>query len=89
MSYFLVASDTQVLLVDHKNAQLWLPTGGHVEPGEHPRDTGDGDLPIYGHGGWVAGAVRTGAAGWHDLHLVPGMTPAQITGKLGDVEARP
>jgi len=28
-----------VLLVDHKNAQLWLPTGGHVEPGEHPRAT--------------------------------------------------
>jgi 8-oxo-dGTP pyrophosphatase MutT (NUDIX family) len=28
-----------VLLVDHKNAQLWLPTGGHVEPGEHPRST--------------------------------------------------
>jgi len=39
VSYFVVASDTQVLLVDHKNAQLWLPTGGHVEPGEHPRDT--------------------------------------------------
>ncbi|MDQ8022627.1 MAG: NUDIX hydrolase [Moraxellaceae bacterium] len=28
-----------VLLVDHINAQLWLPTGGHVEPGEHPRTT--------------------------------------------------
>ncbi|MET0385509.1 MAG: NUDIX domain-containing protein, partial [Polyangiales bacterium] len=26
-------------LVDHKNAGLWLPTGGHVEPGEHPRAT--------------------------------------------------
>jgi ADP-ribose pyrophosphatase YjhB (NUDIX family) len=39
VSYFVVASDTQVLLVDHKNAQLWLPPGGHVEPGEHPRDT--------------------------------------------------
>lgn len=39
VSYFVVVSDTQVLLVDHKNAQLWLPTGGHVEPGEHPRDT--------------------------------------------------
>jgi len=28
-----------VLLVDHRNAQLWLPPGGHVEPGEHPRTT--------------------------------------------------
>src|SRR6185369_14771519 len=27
----------ELLLVDHKNAQLWLPPGGHVEPGEHPR----------------------------------------------------
>jgi 8-oxo-dGTP diphosphatase len=28
-----------LLLVDHINARLWLPTGGHVEPGEDPRDT--------------------------------------------------
>ena len=28
-----------ILLVDHKNADLWLPTGGHVEPGEDPRAT--------------------------------------------------
>ena len=28
-----------ILLVDHKNARLWLPSGGHVEPGEHPRTT--------------------------------------------------
>ncbi|WP_305782431.1 NUDIX hydrolase [Symbioplanes lichenis] len=25
-----------VLLVDHRNARLWLPPGGHVEPGEDP-----------------------------------------------------
>jgi 8-oxo-dGTP diphosphatase len=23
-------------LVEHRNAGLWLPTGGHVEPDEHP-----------------------------------------------------
>jgi 8-oxo-dGTP pyrophosphatase MutT (NUDIX family) len=34
-----VVDGHQVLLVDHKNAQLWLPAGGHVEPGEHPRLT--------------------------------------------------
>jgi 8-oxo-dGTP pyrophosphatase MutT (NUDIX family) len=28
-----------ILLVDHKNARLWLPPGGHVEEGEHPRET--------------------------------------------------
>ncbi|MGH8436190.1 MAG: NUDIX domain-containing protein [Pseudomonas sp.] len=39
VSYFVVVDETHVLLVDHKNAQLWLPTGGHVEPGEHPRRT--------------------------------------------------
>jgi 8-oxo-dGTP diphosphatase len=27
------------LLVDHRLAQLWLPTGGHVEPGEDPAAT--------------------------------------------------
>lgn len=39
VSYFAVVDGDHVLLVDHKNAQRWLPTGGHVEPGEHPRET--------------------------------------------------
>lgn len=39
VSYFVVVDGDHVLLVDHRNARLWLPTGGHVEPGEHPRDT--------------------------------------------------
>ena len=39
VSYFAVVDDGHVLLVDHRNAQLWLPAGGHVEPGEHPRVT--------------------------------------------------
>jgi 8-oxo-dGTP pyrophosphatase MutT (NUDIX family) len=39
VSYFAVIDGTRILLVDHKNAQLWLPPGGHVEPDEHPRDT--------------------------------------------------
>ena len=39
VSYFVVVDNGYILLVDHRNAQLWLPTGGHVEPGEHPRQT--------------------------------------------------
>ncbi len=39
VSYFAVVDGDHILLVDHRNAGLWLPTGGHVEPGEHPRDT--------------------------------------------------
>lgn len=39
VSYFVVVDDGHVLLVDHRNAQLWLPPGGHVDPGEHPRTT--------------------------------------------------
>ena len=39
VSYFPVVDDQHVLLVDHKNARLWLPTGGHVEEGEDPRVT--------------------------------------------------
>ena len=39
VSYFVLVDDGHVLLVDHRNAKLWLPTGGHVEPGEHPRQT--------------------------------------------------
>lgn len=36
VSYFLLVDGEHVLLVDHINAELWLPTGGHVEPREHP-----------------------------------------------------
>jgi 8-oxo-dGTP diphosphatase len=39
VSYFAVVDGQHMLLVDHKNAQLWLPTGGHVEVDEHPRAT--------------------------------------------------
>lgn len=39
VSYFAVIDAQRILLVDHKNARLWLPTGGHIEPGEHPRET--------------------------------------------------
>jgi 8-oxo-dGTP diphosphatase len=41
VSYFVIFSSErdQVLLVDHKKAELWLPPGGHVDPGEHPKET--------------------------------------------------
>lgn len=34
----------QVLLVDHRDAERWLPTGGHVEVGEHPADTASREI---------------------------------------------
>ncbi|RQO60497.1 NUDIX hydrolase [Paucibacter sp. KBW04] len=37
VSYFVLLDEEHMLLVEHRNAGLWLPTGGHVEPGEHPR----------------------------------------------------
>jgi 8-oxo-dGTP pyrophosphatase MutT (NUDIX family) len=41
VAYFVLYDKdaSKILLVDHKKAQLWLPTGGHVEVDEHPRDT--------------------------------------------------
>ncbi len=41
VSYFLLTDHQHgtVLLVDHRKAGLWLPTGGHVEAGEHPAAT--------------------------------------------------
>ena len=41
VSYFLVVDPVgpRVLLVDHIKAGKWLPTGGHVEPGESAVDT--------------------------------------------------
>jgi len=41
VSYFLLLDRRagNVLLCDHRLSGLWLPPGGHVEPGEHPLDT--------------------------------------------------
>lgn len=41
VSYFVVLDEAraQVMLVEHRKAGLWLPTGGHVEPGESPWET--------------------------------------------------
>jgi 8-oxo-dGTP diphosphatase len=33
-----------VLLVAHRNARLWLPPGGHVDPDEHPAGTARREL---------------------------------------------
>ena len=41
VSYFALVDEIRgkLLLVDHKLAGLWLPSGGHVEPDEDPRAT--------------------------------------------------
>lgn len=41
VSYFCLYDQNtkKILLVEHKKAQLWLPPGGHVDPGEHPNMT--------------------------------------------------
>jgi 8-oxo-dGTP diphosphatase len=41
VSYFALydSAAKKVLLVDHKKALRWVPTGGHVELGEDPTDT--------------------------------------------------
>ena len=41
VSYFLLIDRParSVLLCDHRLSGLWLPAGGHVEPGEHPLGT--------------------------------------------------
>lgn len=44
VAYMPVIDGDHILLVDHINAELWLPTGGHVDPDEHPRDTAAREL---------------------------------------------
>jgi|JI9StandDraft_1071089.scaffolds.fasta_scaffold02167_14 8-oxo-dGTP diphosphatase len=41
VSYFVLFDQnaSKILLVDHKKAGLWLPSGGHVEIDENPKDT--------------------------------------------------
>ena len=40
VSYFVLFDEgaQKLLLVDHKKAMLWLPSGGHVEVDEDPKD---------------------------------------------------
>jgi ADP-ribose pyrophosphatase YjhB (NUDIX family) len=37
-------ADGSMLLVDHINAGLWLPPGGHVEVDEHPAQTAEREV---------------------------------------------
>jgi len=41
VSYFLALNTLhdKVLLGHHKIADLWLPSGGHIDKGEHPQET--------------------------------------------------
>lgn len=41
VSYFVLVDPEHesILLADHVKAQLWLPSGGHVELGEDPKET--------------------------------------------------
>ena len=41
VSYFVLIDPKHksILLADHIKAQLWLPSGGHVEPNEDPKET--------------------------------------------------
>ena len=41
VSYFLLFDERNqsVMLIDHIKSGLWLPSGGHIEPGENPRTT--------------------------------------------------
>lgn len=41
VSYFVIIDSerNKILLVDQGQGELWLPTGGHVELNEHPKDT--------------------------------------------------
>ncbi|TVS00709.1 MAG: NUDIX domain-containing protein [Rhodobacteraceae bacterium] len=39
VSYFPVIDAGHILLGDHISSGLWLPPGGHIEQGEHPRET--------------------------------------------------
>lgn len=41
VSYFVLIDQkkSKMLLVDHIKAELWLPSGGHVELNEHPKTT--------------------------------------------------
>jgi 8-oxo-dGTP pyrophosphatase MutT (NUDIX family) len=76
VAYFVVADGDRVLLVAHRAANLWLPTGGHVEPGEDPwtaaqrecgEELGIGAVahPVVGRRPFFATVTRTRGPGTH------------------------
>ena len=46
ISYFVPIDPVrrQILLVDHKKAGLWLPPGGHIDEGEHPKEAASREM---------------------------------------------
>jgi len=68
VSYFILFDELaqKVLLVDHINAQLWLPSGGHVEIDEHPHETAAREC---------LEELQVKADFWHDSPLFITATP--------------
>ena len=71
ISYFALVDGDHILLVDHINAELWLPTGGHVEVGEHPRTTALREAKEK------LSAFRPGTLA--QASRISGITPADVT----------
>jgi 8-oxo-dGTP pyrophosphatase MutT (NUDIX family) len=78
VSYFVVLDEirSQLLLVAHRKAGLWLPSGGHLEPGEDPWDTVERECweelripavpsPLIGDGPFFVTMARTRGQGQH------------------------
>jgi 8-oxo-dGTP diphosphatase len=79
VSYFLLvdrAADA-VLLCDHRLSGLWLPAGGHVEPGEHPLATVHREV-----------AEELGIRAEHDPHTGEQPFFLTVTETVGDPELR-
>lgn len=84
--------DGRLLLVDHRKAGLWLPSGGHVEPGEEPWQTVERECmeelyleaepgPITGREPFFATATRTRGPHPHtDVTLWFLLTADAVTG---------
>lgn len=103
VSYFVVVdwANRQLLLTDHKDAGLWLPSGGHVEPEEHPRDTvvreAREELGIAANFVWPdpifltvtqtqgQSAGHTDVSLWYVLHGDTTMNPAYDPGEFNGV----
>lgn len=72
VSFCVVVDDHGLLLVDHKDAQLWLPSGGHVEADEHPRTTVTREL-----------AEELGLSAPHEIAAPVMITCRAVTGRNG------
>jgi 8-oxo-dGTP pyrophosphatase MutT (NUDIX family) len=104
VSYFVLydPQSSQLMLIDHIKAQLWLPTGGHVEIDEDPRTAVSREAyeelritakfdTIFGHDPLFVTVTETKGQGTHTdvslWYVIEGKSTAKLAYDEGEMNS--